>query len=201
MAAHEQSVLGLCLGELAYSPGVRMVLHHSLLIIYKWLLEERVLSICLTHCHYSRKCRDLGWFWEMKIEGNNCKHCNMSCWIPPNRCLCVFMNLHLKSGWCIMGKMFASTNSFSRAVFFIFLILLYLYWRYSSNNNLSDLPLAYQFHILNFNICSSYVVKDLTYIQMGCMLFKKTTTYNAHPRVYNSTAYLHDTQLVMRNDE
>ena len=36
---------------------------------------------------------------------------------------------------------------------------------------------------------------------MGCMLFKKTTTYNAHPRVYNNTAYLHDTQLVMRNDE
>ena len=36
---------------------------------------------------------------------------------------------------------------------------------------------------------------------MGFMLFKKTTTYNAHPRVYNSTAYLHDTQLVMRNDE
>ena len=36
---------------------------------------------------------------------------------------------------------------------------------------------------------------------MGCMLFKKTTTYNAHPRIYNSTAYLHDTQLVMRNDE
>ena len=36
---------------------------------------------------------------------------------------------------------------------------------------------------------------------MGCMLFKKTTAYNAHPRVYNNTAYLHDTQLVMRNNE
>ena len=27
------------------------------------------------------------------------------------------------------------------------------------------------------------------------MLFKKTTTYNADPRVYNNTAYLNDTQL------
>ena len=34
---------------------------------------------------------------------------------------------------------------------------------------------------------------------MGCMLFKKTTTYNAHLRVY--IIVLHDTQLVMRNDE
>ena len=33
------------------------------------------------------------------------------------------------------------------------------------------------------------------------MLFKKTTTNNAYPRIYNSTAYLNDTQLVMRNDE
>ena len=33
------------------------------------------------------------------------------------------------------------------------------------------------------------------------MLFKKTTTYNAHPRVYNNTVHLNDTQLIMRNDE
>ena len=33
------------------------------------------------------------------------------------------------------------------------------------------------------------------------MLFKKTTTYIADPRVYNNTAYLNDTQLIMRNDE
>ena len=33
------------------------------------------------------------------------------------------------------------------------------------------------------------------------MLFKKTTAYNADPRIYNSTAYLNDTQLIMRNDE
>ena len=33
------------------------------------------------------------------------------------------------------------------------------------------------------------------------MLFKKTTTYNADPRVYDNTAYLNDTQLIMRNDE
>ena len=33
------------------------------------------------------------------------------------------------------------------------------------------------------------------------MLFKNTTTYNAHPRVYNNTAYLNDTQLIMRYDE
>ena len=33
------------------------------------------------------------------------------------------------------------------------------------------------------------------------MLFKKATTDNADPRVYNNTAYLNDTQLIMRNDE
>ena len=27
------------------------------------------------------------------------------------------------------------------------------------------------------------------------MLFKKITTYNAHPRVYNNTACLNDTQM------
>ena len=33
------------------------------------------------------------------------------------------------------------------------------------------------------------------------MLLKKATTYNADPRVYNNTAYLNDTQLIMKNDE
>ena len=33
------------------------------------------------------------------------------------------------------------------------------------------------------------------------MIFKKTATCNAQPTIYNGTAYLHDTQLVMRNDE
>ena len=33
------------------------------------------------------------------------------------------------------------------------------------------------------------------------MLFKKTTTYKADPRVYNNTAYLNNTQSIMRNDK